>query len=100
VCTAFHLAEYRLPGAPRLRSYHCFTVRSGIRVAHDFTDIYLDDSDFELIGTELDSVAGRDRTSGLRRGRVGVAECRLVPFRLAVDFACSWLGNHRRKMIP
>ena len=59
VCTAFHLAEYRLPGAPRLRSYHCFTVQGGIRVARDFTDIYLDDSDFELIGTELDSVAGR-----------------------------------------
>jgi aminoglycoside 3-N-acetyltransferase len=100
VCTAFHLAEYRLPGAPRLRSYHCFTVQGGIRVAHDFTDIYLDDSDFELIGTELDSVAGRGGTSGLRRGQVGAAECRLVPFRLAVDFACSWLGNHRKKMIP
>lgn len=99
VCTAFHLAEYRLPGPTRLRSYHCFTVQGGTRVAHEFTDIYLDDSDFELIGAELESTAGRETASGLRRGRVGSAECRLVPFRLAVDFACSWLGNHRRKMI-
>jgi aminoglycoside 3-N-acetyltransferase len=97
VCTAFHLAEYRLPGPVRLRAYHCFTVQGGTRVAHEFTDIYLDDSDFELIGAELDAVGGRDSTSGLRRGQIGVAECRLVPFRLAVDFACSWLAYHRRK---
>jgi aminoglycoside 3-N-acetyltransferase len=99
VCTAFHLAEYRFPGPARRRTYHCFTVQGGTRVAHEFTDIYLDDSAFELIGADLDAVAGRDSTSGLRRGRVGSAECRLVPFRLAVDFACSWLGNHRGKMI-
>jgi len=99
VCTAFHLAEYRLPGPARRRSYHCFTVQDGTRVAHEFTDIYLDDSDFELIGAELESALGQETASGLRRGCVGSAECRLVPFRLAVDFACSWLGNYRGKMI-
>ncbi len=99
VCTAFHLAEYLLPDAPRLRSYHCFTTHGGTRVAHEFTDIHLDDSDFEQIGVELDSIAGWDSTAGPRRGHVGSAESRLVPFRIAVDFACSWLGNHRRKMI-
>lgn len=99
VCTAFHLAEYRLPGPARLRTYHCFTIQGGTRVAHEFTDIYLDDSDFDLIGTELDSAAGRDGASGLRRGHVGMADCRLVPFRLAVNFARSWLGNHRGEMI-
>lgn len=99
VCTAFHLAEYRLPGPARLRTYHCFTIQGVTRVAHEFTDIYLDDSDFDLIGTELDSHAGRDGASGLRRGHVGMADCRLVPFRLAVDFACSWLGNHGSEMI-
>jgi aminoglycoside 3-N-acetyltransferase len=98
-CTAFHLAEYRLPGPARLRTYHCFTVQGETRVAHEFTDIYLDDSDFELIGAEMESTAGRDTASGLRRGHVGSAECRLVPFRLAVDFACSWLANRRRKTI-
>lgn len=99
VCTAFHLAEYRLPGPARRRSYHCFTVQGGTRVAHEFTDIYLDDSDFELIGAELESTTDRETAAGLRRGHVGSAECRLVPFRLAVDFACSWLANRRRKMI-
>jgi aminoglycoside 3-N-acetyltransferase len=98
-CTAFHLAEYRLPGAQPLRSYHCFTSQGGTRVEHEFTDIHLDDSDFELIGTELDSIAGQGGKPALRRGHVGSAECRLVPFRMAVDFACSWLGAHRRKKI-
>jgi aminoglycoside 3-N-acetyltransferase len=98
-CTAFHLAEYQLPGVPPLRSYHCFTTQGGTRVAHQFTDIYLDDTDFELIGTDLDSIAGRDSASGLRRGHVGSAECRLVPFRMAVDFARSWLGIHRRRVL-
>ena len=96
VCTAFHLAEYHLPGAPPLRSYHCFTIQEGRRVEHEFTDIHLDDSDFELLGMELDVSTGSG-TSGLRRGYVGSAECRLVPFRAAVDFACSWLTIHRKK---
>jgi aminoglycoside 3-N-acetyltransferase len=99
VCTAFHLAEYHLPGAPPVRSYHCFTSHGGTRVEQASVDIHLDDSDFELLGTELDSTAGQGCTSDLRRGHVGSAECRLVPFRLAVDFACSWLETHRRKMI-
>lgn len=69
------------------------------RLAHEFTDIYVDDSDFELTGAELESTTARETAAGLRRGYVGSAECRLVPFRLAVDFACSWLANRRRKTI-
>lgn len=98
-CTAFHLAEYHLSGAPPVRSYHCFTTERGTRVEHEFTDIHLDDSDFELLGTALDSTAGKEHTPGLRRGYVGSAKCRLVSFRLAVDFARSWLKIHRKKMI-
>jgi aminoglycoside 3-N-acetyltransferase len=98
-CTAFHLAEYHLPGAPPLCSYHCFTTQAGARVEHEFTAIRLDDSDFELLGAELDATTSLGGASGLRRRRVGSAECRLLPFRMAVDFACSWLKTHRRKMI-
>jgi aminoglycoside 3-N-acetyltransferase len=95
VCTAFHLAEYRAPGHPPRRSYRCFTNSSGMRVEHEYVDIDLDDSDFASLGADLESAMAPEITSGLRRGRVGAAECRLVPLRAAVDFACSWLASHR-----
>jgi len=98
-CTAFHLAEYRLPGEPPRRSYRCFTAEGEIRVEREFTDIDLDDSDFELLGSELESAAGLNNTSGPRRGRVGAAACKLISLRLAVDFACSWLTAHRGRSI-
>jgi aminoglycoside 3-N-acetyltransferase len=93
-CTAFHLAEYHLPGAPQ-RRYRCFTAQGGTRLEHEFTDIDLDDSDFGLLGSDLESAAERGALAGLRRGQVGSAVCRLVPMRTAVDFAYSWLAVHR-----
>ncbi len=93
-CTAFHLAEYHLAGVPQ-RRYRCFTTRGGARIELEFTDIELDDSDFGLLGSELESAAERGVLSGLRRGRVGSAACRLVALRTAVDFARSWLAIHR-----
>ena len=92
-CTAFHLAEYHLPGTAPRRVYRCFTAEGGKRVEHEFTDIELDDSDFELLGMELESTA--ERGVLLRRGQVGSAGCRLVTLRTAVDFARSWLAVHR-----
>jgi aminoglycoside 3-N-acetyltransferase len=92
-CTAFHLAEYHLPGTAPRRVYRCFTAEGGKRVEHEFTNIELDDSDFELLGMELESTA--ERGVLLRRGQVGSAGCRLVTLRTAVDFARSWLAVHR-----
>jgi aminoglycoside 3-N-acetyltransferase len=94
-CTAFHLAEYQLPGTAPRRSYRCFTVEGERRVEVEFIDLDLDDSDWDLLGEALESAADQETTSGLRRGKVGSAECRLVPLRLAVDFARSWLGVRR-----
>jgi aminoglycoside 3-N-acetyltransferase len=93
VCTAFHLAEYRLPGPPPRRLYHCFTLDRGKRVAHEFADVDLDDGDFAVLGAELDS------TPVPRRGQVGSATCRLVPLRAAVDFARTWLEIHRESVV-
>jgi aminoglycoside 3-N-acetyltransferase len=83
-CTAFHLAEYRLPGQPAVREYRCFTAGHGSRTEHIFTDIDLDDSDFCSLGAEV------DRQPFVRRGRVGKADCRWLPIRAAVDFAVAW----------
>lgn len=88
VCTAFHLAEYQLLGPQR--RYHCFTLEAGTRVQREFTDIELDDSDFGVLGADL------DLTPAPRHGHVGPAPCRLVPLRAAVDFAAEWLKIHRQ----
>ncbi len=88
-CTAFHLAEYRLLGERPLRRYHCFLLRSDGRSVCEFTGLALDDSDFELLGADLDI------TSPVRRGQVGSADCRLLPLRVAVDFGCAWFAAHR-----
>lgn len=97
-CTSFHLAEYHLPGVAPRRLYHCFTADEGRRVENEFTDIELDDSDFELLGSELESSTERDARPGLRRGQVGAATCRLLSSRAAVDFARSWLTVHRGRL--
>jgi aminoglycoside 3-N-acetyltransferase len=98
VCTAFHLAEYRLPGMPR-RSYQCFTAEGETRVKHEFTDLDLDDSDFDVIGTALEAATGLDASLTVSKGQVGEAACRLVQLRAAVDFACSWLTVHRNRVV-
>lgn len=94
-CTAFHLAEYRLPGALPRRLYRCFTARGQTRVEHEFTDVDLDDSDFGRLGADLEARFELDTGSVLRYRQVGSAPCRLVPVRAAVDFACDWLQIHR-----
>ena len=98
VCTAFHLAEYRLPSMPR-KSYQCFTAEGETRVKHEFTDIDLDASDFDLIGTAFETAAGLDTSPAVSKAQVGDAVCRLVPLRAAVDFACSWLTVHRNRVV-
>ena len=94
-CTAFHLAEYRRKDDQAMRRYHCVAVSGGTRATHQFTDIVLDDSDFELIGVALDAATWPDSAAALRYGRVGMAECTLLPMSTAVDFALSWMEEHR-----
>jgi aminoglycoside 3-N-acetyltransferase len=92
-CTAFHLAEYRLPRTPQ--TYHCFVAEGGRRVERTFSGIVLDDSVFGPLGQAMESAASQGRVPGPRRGRVGSAAARLVPLRAAVDFAGSWLAERR-----
>lgn len=89
-CTALHLAEYRLPGTRPLLRFHCFIGTGAERVAAEFTATELDDSDFGLLGAELE-----DRAGLVRRGTVGTATCRLAPLRGTVDFAVGWLADRR-----
>jgi aminoglycoside 3-N-acetyltransferase len=90
-CTAFHLAEYRLPWPAPVQVYHCFTAEEGGRVEHKFTAPAPDDSDFAQLGAALEATA----PDVVSQAGVGSDTGRLVPLRAAVDFGVSWLIDHR-----
>ncbi|GIJ09918.1 aminoglycoside N(3)-acetyltransferase [Micromonospora andamanensis] len=91
VCTAYHLAEYRLPDR-RTRPYCCFVRDGDSRVRMDFTGLDLDDSDFDRLGQALEQAP----EPVVVHGRVGGAVARSMPVRHAVDFAVGWMVRHRR----
>lgn len=99
VCSAFHLAEYRVPDPPR-RTYRCVVLRDDVRRWIAYEDVDLDDSDFGALGAafEKDDAARPDPV--VRGGRVGDSHARLFPLGPAVDFATAWLtGNRSRRVL-
>ncbi|WUH78613.1 AAC(3) family N-acetyltransferase [Streptomyces sp. NBC_00435] len=100
VCTAFHLAEYRIPKPP-LRMYECVVKvnlpglpggQPGKPKAEGWTayeDIALDDSDFAEIGRSFPQ-------ERVRRGRIGGASTMLFALPHAVDHALEWMTENRR----
>ncbi|MGW7100755.1 aminoglycoside N(3)-acetyltransferase [Streptomyces sp. NPDC054838] len=92
-CTAFHLAEYRIPKPP-LRMYDCVVKVNlpGGRQGEEWTtyeDVALDDSDFAEIGDAFPH-------SRLRRGRLGGAAAVLFSISDAVGHAIDWMTENRR----
>ncbi|MEU6904934.1 AAC(3) family N-acetyltransferase [Streptomyces coeruleorubidus] len=85
-CTAFHLAEYRIPGRPR-RTYSCVVAAPPPhgRRWHEYRDVALDSGPFAELG------AAYEGTGAVRRGRIGSADCRLLDLGAAVDHAVQWL---------
>jgi aminoglycoside 3-N-acetyltransferase len=78
VCTAFHLAEYRVGGGADIRGSD------------------LDDDDFQRIGEALDRyLLDHPGSDDPVSRHVGRAPSRLVPMRTAVNFAVSWMEKHR-----
>lgn len=89
--SAFHLAEYLVPGSPARRAYYCFVMAAGERRARELWDVDFDDSDFAALGQRMDS------QPFVAKGRVGDADCRLVPIRSAVEFALGDRAFHNRR---
>ncbi|MFI6644150.1 aminoglycoside N(3)-acetyltransferase [Streptomyces sp. NPDC050504] len=89
-CTAFHLAEYRVPSAP-YRNYSCVITEGGARTWWTYWDVVLDDSDFAALGADFE----REVPGAVRAGQVGEAHCRLLGLPDAVDFAVRWMPTHR-----
>ncbi|NBM17052.1 AAC(3) family N-acetyltransferase [Streptomyces sp. GC420] len=87
VCSAFHLAEYRLSPPVPMRTYRCVTERKGHWTA--YRDIVLDDGDFAAVGAALPRGLLKERDAG---GKPAV----LFGLREAVDHALGTLTALRR----
>jgi len=93
--TSMHLAEYRanFPARKVVREGAPIDA-SGSRQWATFEEVEPDSSDFDRIGEEfLTSDAGRV----VRRGKVGLADCQLMPQRDVVNFAVGWMEENRKK---
>ncbi|GLX69826.1 aminoglycoside N(3)-acetyltransferase [Paenibacillus glycanilyticus] len=86
-CTSLHLAETRFDRMPTKRMGTAMLV-DGERSWQWFTDYEYDSGDFAELGVQLEN--------RVRRGTVGQAECALLDMRAAVDFAVTWLPEHRQ----
>ncbi|MYK18231.1 AAC(3) family N-acetyltransferase [Candidatus Poribacteria bacterium] len=92
--TSIHLAEYRADfPTKRVVQEGAPISQEGSRTWTTFEDIDVDDSDFHRLGEDfLRSDAGKV----VRRGKVGIANCQLMPQRTIVDFAVDWLAGNRK----
>ncbi|MDE2743386.1 MAG: AAC(3) family N-acetyltransferase [Gemmatimonadota bacterium] len=91
--TSMHLAEHRATfRTKRVIQQGAPISTSDSRRWATFEDVDIDSSDFDRIGEDfLRSEEGH----GVRRGRVGLADCQLMPQRDVVDFTVGWLEENR-----
>lgn len=93
--SSLHLAEYRATyPTKRIVQESVPICTSGVRTWTTFENIDLDASDFERIGnTFVNSDAG----NMTHHGKIGLADCQLMPQREIVDFTVNWIEVHRAK---
>ncbi|WP_327314255.1 aminoglycoside N(3)-acetyltransferase [Streptomyces sp. NBC_01235] len=84
-CTAFHLAEYRIP-SPLVQ-----VGRPGSAGWEVVTEVSITSDRFDELGHDFE----RDRP--ITRGKVGAADVRLFPVADAARYAQRWLGLHRSR---
>lgn len=90
VCTAFHLAAYRVPKT-RQRIYRCVVPGpDGHAVWWSHSDLALDAHHFTDIGTDYYASAATSEEAP-RTDTVGTAFATVLPLAPAVDFATRWL---------
>ncbi len=89
--TSLHVAEYRAKIPHRTIHLGSPMMVEGARQWVPFDDIDWDDSDFVQLGEEF----ARD-TGQQREGKIARADALLMPQRTLIDYAVSWLEQHRR----
>ena len=91
--TSIHLAEYRADfPTKRVVQEGAPISQSGSRAWTTFENIDVDASDFDRIGTDF---LRSDDGKLVRRGKVGIANCQLMPQRAIVDYAVDWIEKNR-----
>ncbi|MCQ4088593.1 aminoglycoside N(3)-acetyltransferase [Saccharibacillus sp. JS10] len=90
--TSFHLSEYRSDyrGKKNLRPSAKVMGEQGAEWVK-FDDINFDSADFERMGADFES----EQNGQIKRGKIGRADCRLIPQRVLVDYAVRWLELYR-----
>jgi aminoglycoside 3-N-acetyltransferase len=86
--TSLHLAEHRVPNAPR-EPYGAAVIGPEGRYWATWEDVVADESDFEALGAAFDA------TGAVTVGRVGAGEARLMRQRELVAFGAAWMVEHR-----
>jgi aminoglycoside 3-N-acetyltransferase len=86
-CTAFHLAEYRIPGPETDRSFALMT--AGGRRWATVRETSFTAERFDELGAAFEA------DHPVVRGTVGAATARLFPLAEAVAYAEGWLAGHR-----
>ena len=93
--TSIHLAEYRADfPTKRVVSEGAPISQAGSRTWATFKDIDADDSDFDRLGEDF---LHADAGTVVQQGKVGIANCQLMPQRAVVDYAVNWLEKNRGK---
>ncbi|MFY1675193.1 aminoglycoside N(3)-acetyltransferase [Plantactinospora sp. WMMB334] len=90
-CTAFHLAEYRLPGLGHRTNRCVVTTPEGRRRWTSYRAALLDDRDFAELGRDFESISA----NAVRIGNVGAGKAVLFSVSSAVTYAMTWLPRHR-----
>ena len=91
--SSLHLAEYRATyPTKRIVQEGTPICTSGVRTWTTFENIELDASDFERIG---DAFVNSEAGNEVHHGRVGLADCQLMPPREIVDFAVAWIEENK-----
>lgn len=89
VCTAFHLAEYRVP-MPKTEFGAAVHTPDGGRRWVTYPDVATDSDDFADLGEDF------ERTGSVTTGMVGQAVSRLFAMDKAVAHAVAWLPLNRK----
>ncbi|HEY7595036.1 MAG TPA: AAC(3) family N-acetyltransferase [Actinophytocola sp.] len=87
-CTAFHLAEYRVP-SPRTEFGCAVLTETGDRKWITYEDVATNSDDFAALGADF------LRSGAVIRGRIGEADAHLFEFANAVEHAVRWLPDNR-----
>lgn len=89
VCSSFHLAEYRAPGAQLVQMGAPIMTAEGRRW-QTYREIEMHEDLFPALGADFEAA------HPVSRGLVGSADSRLFSQPAAVDFAVEWVANWRQ----